>query len=345
MRLIFAFLIILSSFTVFAAPMVATVVDYLRETPASVSGEISMDKTMPLYNGKYGILNVGMRVNPNKGIGYSFSEHHLSINTEGGLSLTIGGIPVKVKSINYYDQTGKFEVKTDTPLGIGEKTINAQVAAKLNEMYKPKMIKAFAELKSIRAKHNLNDVNQVTTSITQIFTEGKPSGEIPTIRGSMNLDFSPKANANLRLDEWTAKIKEGDSISAGMEFIRRGSHITVTSAHFRSMKGIRVHGKTKYPEIASLNFQGFDATSDGIKFHYDIGAEEVITGFKMLMQVVGAYSGHPENVYKECDPVKLESIRKSIDGSLRVEIAKMIRSHRRTLLNGGISAELLAALD
>lgn len=325
--------------------MVATVVDYLRDTPASVSGEISMDKPMPLYSGKYGILNVGMRVNANRDIGYSFSEHHLSINTDGGLSLTIGGIPVKVKSIYYHDQTGKFEVRTDTPLGIGEKKINAQVEAKLNEIYKPKMMKAFAELKSIRNKHNLNDVGQVTSSITKIFTDGKPTQDIPTIKGSMNLDFSPKANANLRLDEWTAKIKEGDSISAGMEFIRRGSQITVTAAHFRSTKGIRIHGKTKYPEIASLNFMGLDATSSGIKFHYDLGAEEVITGFKMLMQVVGAYNGHPENVYKECDPVKIESIRKSIDGSLRVQIARMIRTHRQTLLNGGISAELLAALD
>jgi len=325
--------------------MVATVVDYLRETPASVSGEISMEKPMSLYSGKWKFLNVGMRVNANKGIGYSFSEHHLSINTEAGLSLTISGVPVKVKSIYYHDQTGKFEVHTDTPLGIGEKTINAQVESKLNEMYKPKMIAAFKELKSIRDKNKLNDVSQVTSSITKIFTEGKASAEIPTIRGSMNLDFTPSKDANLRLDEWTAKIKERDNISAGVEFIRRGGQITVTSANFRSQKGIRVHGKTKYPEIASLNFYGLDASSSGIKFHYDIGAEEVLTGFKMLMQVVGSYNGHPENVYRECDPVKIESIRKSIDGSLRVEIAKMIRSHRQTLLNGGISPQLLAALD
>lgn len=345
MRFILALLILLSSFSASAAPAVATVVDYLRETPASVSGEISMDKSMSLYEGKWKILNVGMRVNAKKGIGYSFSEQHLSINTDGGLSLTISGVPVKVKSIYYHEKTGKFEVRTDTPLGIGEKTINAQVEAKLNEMYKPKIIAAFNELKSIRAKRNLNDVSQVTASITKIFTEGKPAAEIPVIRGSMNLDFTPLKDANLRLDEWTAKIKERDSISAGVEFVRRGSQITVTSATFRSQKGIRIHGKTKYPEIASLNFYGLDANSAGIKFHYDIGAEEVITGFKLLMNVVGAYNGHPENVYKECDPVKLESIRKSIDGSLKVEIARMIRTHRQTLLNGGISAELLAALD
>jgi hypothetical protein len=345
MRIVLLLLTLLCSLSSQAAPVVATVVDYLRETPASVSGEISMDKSMSLYNGKWKFLDVGMRVNANKGIGYSFSEKHLSINTNGGISLTISGIPVKVKTISYHEQTGKFEVHTDTPMGIGEKTINEQVEAKLNEMYKPKMIKAFKELKSIRAKDNLHDIGQVSASITKIFTEGKESAEIPTIRGSMNLEFFPQKDTNLRLDSWTAKLKKDDSISTGVEFVRRGSQITVTGVNFRSQKGIRVHGKTDYPEIASLNFQGFDAGSHGIKFYYDIGAEEVLTGFKMLMNVVGAYNGHPENVYKECDPVKLEKIRQSIDGNLKVEIAKMIRTHRRTLIAGGISAELLAALD
>lgn len=346
MRLLISFICILMIQVVSAAPpVVATVVDYLRATPASVSGSISMDKTMPLYSGKRGILNIGMKVNPKKEIGFSFSEKHLSINSEEGISLTISGVAVKVKSIYYHEQTGKFQVKTDTPLGIGEGYLNSQVEATLNEVYKPKIIKAFNELKTVRSKNNLHDVNEVTSTITKIFTDGKPASDIPTITGDINLEFSPKVDKDLKLDQWTAKIKKDDDISMGVSFVRRGSQTTIKGAHFRSSKGIRVHGKTDFPEIASINFQGLDASSAGIKFHYDIGAEEVITGFKMLMQVVGAYNGHPENVYKECNPVKLEKIRESIDGSLRVEIARMIRSHRKTLLSGGISAELLAALD
>lgn len=346
MRVLIPFLFMLIIQVVSAAPVVSTVVDYLRETPASVSGFISMDKSMSLYNGKKGILNVGMRVNPKQDINYSFSERHLSINTDRGLSLTISGVAVKVKSIYYHEQTGKFQVKTDTPLGIGEGYLNKQIEATLNEVYKPKMIQAFKELKSIRSKDNLHDVNEVTNSITKIFTEGKPASELPTITGAINLEFSPKGDKNLKLDQWTAKIKNQDDISVGVNFIRRGSgDIKVTGAHFRSTKGIRVHGKTDFPEIASLNFQGFDANNNGIKFYYDIGAEEVLTGFKMLIAVVGAYNGHPENVYKECDPVKLEKIRSSIDGKLKVEIANMIRKHRQTLIKGGISPQLLAALD
>lgn len=345
MRIIIPFFVFLLIQVASAAPMVATVVDYLRETPASVSGNIVMDKTMSLYSAKKGILPIGMKVNPNKEIGFSFSEKHLSINSESGISLTIAGIAVKVTSIYYHEQTGKFQVTTDTPLGIGEGYLNKQIEATLNEVYKPKIIKAFNELKTVRSKDNLHDVNEVSATITKIFTDGKSTGEIPTIRGDINLEFSPKGDKDLKLDQWTAKIKKNDDISMGVSFIRRGTHTAITGAHFRSSKGIRIHGKTNYPEIASLNFQGLDADNNGIKFYYDIGAEEVLTGFKALIAVIGSYNGHPENVYRECDPVKLQKIRDSIDGSLKVEIANMIRKHRQILLNGGISPQLLAALD
>lgn len=347
MRITLAFLFLITSLSLLGATPVTTIVDYLRETPASVSGNIVMDKTMPLYSGKKGILPVSMKANPKKEIGFSFNEKYLSITSDSGITLTVAGVPVKIKSIYYHEQTGKFEVKSDAPFGLGlaEGRINSSVEEVLNTEYKPKIIKAFNELKKVRSKDNLHDVNEVTSTITKIFTEGKPTADIPTITGDINLEFSPKGNKDLKLDQWTAKIKDRDNISMGVSFIRRGSATTITGAHFRSTSGIRIHGKTNFPEIASLNFQGFDADNRGIKFYYDIGAEEVITGFKMLMQVVGAYNGHPENVYRECDPVKLEKIRQSIDGSLKVEIANMIRKHRQTLLKGGISPQLLAALD
>lgn len=347
MRILIPFLCLLLIQVVSAAPMVATVVDYLRETPASVSGNIVMDKVMPLYSGKKGILPVTMKANPKKEIGFSFSEKHLQITSDSGIILTVAGIPVKIKSIYYHEATGKFEVKSDAPFGLGlaEGRINASVEEVLNTEYKPKIIRAFKELKTVRSKDNLHDVNEVTASITKIFTDGKPASDIPTITGDINLEFSPQGNKDLKLDQWTAKIKDRDDISMGVSFVRKGPQTTITAAHFRSTKGIRVYGKTDYPEIASLNLQGFDADHNGIKFYYDIGAEEVITGFKMLIAVVGAYNGHPENVYRECDPVKLQKIRDSIDGSLKVEIANMIRKHRQTLLKGGISPQLLAALD
>ncbi len=326
-----------------AATPVGTVVDMLRETPASIVGNISMDSPMKIWEDKSGIIDYGLRIKQNKDIGYSFSDKHISINTEKAIELTVQGIPIKVKSIYYHEQTGKFEVKADLPLGIGEKALNAHLSKKITELYKLKVQKAFAELKSLRAKKKLSDINSVIASITSIFATS--SVPLPTIRGNMDLVFTPQENKTLKMDQWSAQIKKDDYISAGMDFVRKNGHIAVTGLEFRSQKGIRISGKTDYPEIASINFSHLRADSTGIHFNYDIGAEELIAGFRLILNVVKAYGGHPGDLTKECDPVRLENIRKSIDGNLRREIAQMIRLHRKTLAGNGISPQLLAALD
>ncbi len=335
----------LISFNLFAASPVATVVDLLRSTPASVSGNISMDGPLQLWEDKSGIIDYGLRVKAKRDIGFSFSDKHISISTEKAIELTVSGVPIKVKSIYYHSVTGKFEVKTDLPLGIGEKALNAHLSKKITDMYKPKVLKAFKVLKDLRHTNKLSDVAAVTGVITNIFTEGSPPTKVPVIRGNVELSFHPEKNRKLKLDQWNAEIKGGDSISAGMDFVRNGPKLTVGAVEFRSVKGIRISGKTNYPEIASVDFNYLRADSSGINFNYEIGAEEVIAGFRLLMNVVKAHAGHPGDLLRECDPVRLEAIRKSIDGNLKREISAMIRTHRKSLLGNGISPQLLAALD
>lgn len=334
---------LLISTSVSAATAVNTVVDFLRQTPASISGNISLDTKMQVWEDKSGLIDYGLRIQPKKDIGYSFSDRHISINTENALELTVSGVPIKVKSIYYHEVTGKFEVKADLPLGIGEKALNAHLSKKITDLYKSKVQRAFKELKALRSKNKLSDISSVISSITSIFaTSDTP---LPTIRGSMDLEFHPEADKKLKLDQWTAQIKKGDGISAGMDFVRKNGHLAVTGLQLRSLKGIRISGKTNHPEIASINFQQLRADSTGIHFNYDIGAEEVIAGFRLVMNVIKAHNGHPGDLMTECDPVRLESIRKSIDGNLKREIAEVIRSHRKTLIGNGISPQLLAALD
>lgn len=341
-KFIFASILIIT--TAAANSPVGTVVDYLRGTPALVRGTISLDGVHQIYKGKKGIFDIGMKINATKPISFSFSEKNLSISSDQGLSLTIQGIPIKVTNINYQEHSGKFQVQTDTPLGLGEKMLNSHIEKVLNDHYKPKMIKAFRELKSIRSQKSLNDVNQVISSIAGIFSTEKQV-PLPVIRGNVQLGFYAQGDKNLKLDKWSAGIKAHDAITFGMDFVKTKSSIVVNAVNIRSSQGIRISGKTKFPEIASINFKDLEADAQGIKVNYDIGAEEVIVGFQILLGVLQSYSGHPSNVLNECDPVRLESIRKSLDENLRKEIAVMIRVHRKSLIKAGASPQLLAALD
>lgn len=343
MKFIVLLSILLQVSSLLAAAPVNTIIDYLKETPASVGGRISLDSSLQLYEGKKGIIPIGMRINKNQEVGFSFSEQHLSISADKAIDLTIAGIPFKVKSIYYHEQTGKFQVKTDTPLNIGAETLNREIEKTLNDLYKPKILRAFRELKNLRAANKMQDVSKVINSISKIFATG---GTTPTVRGNVELSFHPPADRTLRLDQWRAEIKKGDSIDFGMDFVlpSKGS-LKVSGVQFNSSRGIRLSGRTSFPEIASVNFKHMRADSTGVNFNYDIGAEEVIAGFMIIMNVVKSYSGNPNDVLKECDPVRLEAIRRSLDGNLRTEIARMIRSHRKDLLAAGASRELLAALD
>jgi hypothetical protein len=323
-------------------PPVHTVIDYLRGTPAFVGGSLSLDQSFELYQGKRGIFNIGMRVNPRSPISYSFNERYLRIATENGISLTIQGVPIKVKEVSYSQVTGKFDVKTSMPFGLGEKTINSQIESFLNEHYRPKVIQAFNELKSIRSKQSLHDVNEVIGSISKLFSTESP---MPTFRGNSYLAFNPSQDTNLRLDSWRAEIKRHDVIMTEMDYVKTPQKLTVNQIGVRSNLGVRISGRTRFPEIASINFKDLKANGRGITFNYDIGAEEVLAGFQILVAVIGGHAGNPRNALQECDPVRLESIRRSLDENLRREIALMIRHHRRSLISAGASPELLAALD
>jgi uncharacterized protein YdhG (YjbR/CyaY superfamily) len=344
MKFMLILLILLSQLAIAQDKRVDTIVDYLRETPASVNGTITLDEDVDAYKGKVGWFNAGMKVHAKKGIGFSVSDQHLGISSESGLTVTAAGFTAKIKSIQYSESTGKFEVVTDTFWGIAEGKFKREIEKVLNEKYKPKMIEAFQKLKTIRQQKSLTDVNQIISAVAGIFKTDGPKVELPTIRGSVQLAFYPDKNKELKIDKWTAKIKKGDEISAGVDFVKTKDNISISGVDFSSYNGIRLHGETNYPEIASVLFQKMRMSESGVSLSYDIGAEEAIATVQLLIGLIGQYSGHPNNAI-QCDPIRLKAIRESIDGTLKKEISNMIKKYRVQLLESGANKELLTALE
>ncbi len=328
---------------------VATLVDYLRGTPASVNGVIQFGTRMPLYSGRVVGVPVGVRVNGGTGIGFEFDENRLSIFTGAGLSLTIAGIPIKVTGINYQASTGRFQVTTETPLRIGEGLLNGEMEKVLNDLYKDKMVQALEQLRQLRRSQNLHDMQQVSRTIAGIFTppDQSRSTPLPTINGHVQLTFRPSEDRQLQLDQFQAHLRGNDRITTRMEFINSTGPggFQVKAVQVTSERGIRIHGQTSVPEIASVNFRQARADGSGVNFDYDVGAEEVISAFRLILGVVAAASSNnPNRILEECDPVRIRAIRNILDANLRRELANMIRQHRDKLLAGGASPQLLAGL-
>lgn len=256
----------------------------------------------------------------------------------------MAGIDLKVTSISYHQSTGKFQVMTKTPLHIGEKYLNTEMEKFLNEHYRPKVIKAFNELKTIRSKNNLQDINQVLNSVVKIFETNKKV-PIPGMSGNVELAFNPDKKTKLKLNEWNTEIRAGDRISAGMQFRKDKNGLIIRGVEVSSHKGVMISGKTRFPEIASVTFHNLRADQHGVKFDYEIGAEQVLTGFAILMNVVQSYAGHPRDMLSDCDPIRLAYIRRQIDSNLASQISTLIRNNYQTLAKGGVSKEVLAAFQ
>jgi hypothetical protein len=323
---------------------VGTMVDFLRGTPAWVGGHVELDESLKLYQGSYGLFSTSMSVKAKKLIHFSATEKTLHLRSDDALEITVGGIPYKINELSYNDQSKKFSVKTNAYLGFVEKRISGKIEEVLNSQYKERLIRAFGVLKTMRRQESLRDANAVVQTILGILSRPE-TPPLPVVRGFVNLGFTPAASKNLKLDQWTAQIQRGDTITFGMDFTKGRGPLVVNGVEVRSQQGIRIVGKTKFPELNSLNFGSMIADQKGIKFNYDLGPEEVIAGFSVLIQTLRAIDSNGRTGGTDCDPVRLERIRQSLDGNLKREIALMIRKYRKELINAGANPALLAVLD
>jgi hypothetical protein len=321
---------------------VKTVVDFLKETPAYVYGDIKIKSPWEIHQGKLGILNVGMKVMPNESVNYTFNEEHLALHSDKGIILTIAGAPIKVKKISYDEKTKKFSVKTDTPMGIGEKTLNKKVADEIDRIYKPRMERAFKELKKIRQKKSLSDVRAVSDTVIEILSKPDAKGTMPDFDATMGLAFHPKTDRNLKLDKLKAEFKGSDTIFASFGVKRRGPKLSISSVTMSSVKGIRISGKTKVPELASINFKSLSLDSTGLNTKYDIGAEEVVAGLALTLKLLTS-GGNPQSLDCVTMP-KFKGLRDRLDTKFRTEVRRLIRLHEKALLAQGVEPALLAAL-
>jgi hypothetical protein len=335
-----------------------TVIDLLRETPTTVYGDFSLKKPMKIYEGSRGPLTAIVNVNSNEGIGFSFSEEHLSIQTDKGLSLKIGNVDVKIKRIDFNESTGKFEVKTESPWklnpmgykiwGGGEATMNDMIGSKLDHFFKPKMIAVFGELKKLRASNNLKDMKLIMKAITKVISnESKIPNkllELPELTGSANMEFYVPKDRKLKFGDWNAELMSRDSVRLGLKFdmdLKR--KFTVNGISVASNKGITLYGKTGFPELKSLIFKSFDADKNSSNFEYELGAEEALLVFQLIGRAVAA-NGNVQQAMVDCDPVTLTPVRQRINKAFKLQLSKMVDLHEEELLKAGASPEIMSHL-
>ena len=342
----------LLSLPVFASQnaRLGTLIDTLSETPASLSGSISIGQKVVLGRSQInmGILHptVAMEWERHAPIGFRLSETELSLNTNRAFFVNVSGMKFRVKSISY-KQDGTFQVDMDSP--ILERTMERQVARAIEEQFKVKMDSAFRELTLIKRQRSGRDVQTVINRVLDIFKDPAGPGILDNVpvSGDVALNFSFPGPRTLSVNEdYVAEVSAGDTISAGGSFTRTGNRFNVSEVVFRSYQGV-----TFRPErgsrlsLNSLRVTSVTISERGIEPVMVSGAEEAITGVRRLIALIAAAAGSSIlGAPPGCDP-RIPEIQNYLQQELNGQLAPLIAQHRTALIQAGIDPQMLLALE
>lgn len=349
MKLLITYMLVLYSASSSANGALDNISSYLRRQSADVVGNFRVSRNTMLYNDTSGLVNLGIRLTPKDDVSFSFSERHLSVSPGTSVEILVQGIkvPVKVKNISFHEATGKFEVKTESPLGIVDKVAKERIEAELAKQFKTKIQSAFQQLKRLRSEEGIKDTGTILNTIVGIFSDGRVSEPFPDITGSMELVFNPQRNEIVMLDKFKAEVKKDDRLAASINFSKRGEQLTINTFELYSTKGVGLASRDgNTGGVAALNFTRLTLGTGGVESRYVIGAEEVIGGLALAFEVLKTINHQGGPIDPNCiDDVQLQKFRNSLDTKLQAEIASLIRNNRQAFLNAKFDPRLLDALD
>ena len=323
-------------------------VDYLRNTPAVVAGQISAVQTKTVSSQGMTWVNI----NKNKPIYFSFDEKKLNVTSNGGMTIKVLGVAVWVKSINI-DKNGKFSAKTSTPLGIFQGSMDKKVTAELEKLFKAKMVRAFRSLDGMRSKRSITDANQTIQNIMGIFTSGSGANsvDLPDFQGNLALNFTPPANKSVGIGYATMDIDKGETLQAGIDFeVGKRKKFTITGMSMNAPDGVRFRpSSTKGRNtIATVNLRSVCLGSScppgsGKEFEVDYisGPEEAATGVAILAGLILAQSGELGSAVLCKDEVKIGFIRNVIDRNVNGEMARLVKENYKELIAAGVEPRIL----
>ena len=354
-------LILLSSFFCFSAvadpsfvsaTQMDTMINYLQQAPATLSGQISAGRTALLSDTRFLGVKVGVRLNANFPISFSLTENQLVLSSRAGvpgaLTLMIGGIPIKINSVTY-SENGDFSSDITTPLGTLRNEIQGQINSTLNKMFKEKMRTAFNELRTIRSERTISDVQSSIHTIMNILTSptsGQPvNPELANLplSGDINLKIHPPTDRTLHVGSLDMEVAGGDEVTAGVSFNNRNNLFNVTRMEMSSRQGIIFHpNNVSRNDLMSARVTRIVIDENGVTPTFLSGAEGALAGLGLVIQTFIPYQGATNLI--ECDDMRIAALQNWLNCQLNGQLIPIVRENIAKLREARISPEIISAL-
>lgn len=333
--------------------------DYMTTNPATVSGWAQVDRPVYLAKSKTPLgpitATYAAMIKPNKSLSWNLTDNSLTLNTRGALTVYVQGVPVHISKISY-SQNGKFNVDIKFGIlknkkGMIESFIEKKMAVILEHKYKAKMQSMFSKLKTLRKQRSFSDANNVFNSIIGLFSEGPPQPGIglgnALVTGSVSLAFENPRAKTLKINkDYVADIAAGDYTIFSTDFNLQKNRMKFRSLEVTSTKGIIFRPPNK--SAASLKAAGISKvklTEQGWEYEGVTNVEQGLTEVAQLANLIFA-SGGVSGIGRDpnCDP-RWKEIQDYLKKTMGGQLSIFVRKNRKALLNAGVSAEMLNALD
>lgn len=333
--------------SVVSSSQINSMMGYLRQAPASVTGSITAGRTVMLADD--GISKV--RMNGNFPLSFDLTETGLTLNSRAGepgaITLMIGPMPIKVNSVSY-DTNGNFSVDVKTPGRILERELERKVAEELEKKFKRKMERAFIQLRTLREQRTIGDAQQVITSISGIFADGNAASSsvfdnLP-LSGDIRLEIKPPADQTMEVGQLSMDITADDRISAGIDFSRTGTGFQIDRISLQSYEGIVVRPQgPKRVDIRSARVTQINIDSNGMSPTYVTGPEEAMGGISLLVTALLAYQGSQDlGTVPYCDPdMRIDALQNWLNCRLNGGLAEVARENIEVLRSSGIRTNII----
>lgn len=329
-------------------------IDYLSTIPAKVTGRMELASDWKAFEEKTPLVlglkkHVVFKVRKNAPIKYEFNESTLLIQSAGALELSINGIKVNVTAIGYDSKKKDFFVNTKIIHGISSPIIEDRIKKVLKEKFTAKLDRAAAVMTKMRSKRKLGDAQKLLMTVVDIFKEGAAANTppIPNITGAVSLTLKIPANQTVIAGESRADFKKGQIVDVSMDFRKIRDKFKVDGIKFYANDGINFRRpKSKNPkDFVKATIKGISLTrTSGFQVDGTNSGDELMSQVATIFNLLAQAASRNQRRDLNCDD-DVTLFHTLLDRKLSGSVKEYIRSHRASLLEAGLSSELLYALE
>lgn len=317
-------------------------INFLREAPAFMDGNVSFVRESVLYQEGWTIV----KILANQRMDFTFREDYLEVRPNNAFYVKYGGMRVKIKSVLWTPQGMKTESELPADFtGLSRGTVSRGVADTLEGIFGKQLQRANNLLKRVRRQKTLGQVFDIAKAVVYVFTRSDSTSgvSLPNYRGELGLNFLSPERRAFNLYGMRVGIRDNDHFRASFRFTGDTKGIYPYSAALVSREGTDINQGNEFKALKRMVLETVSLDSQGIGLKLHLGATEVVGGILSALEDIARRRGEGASCPRCEETASFPAIRVLIEGYVRTAIMAQVDALWSYLPGFNVPANVLSA--